>query len=270
MRLSVTARLITASVLFVAAAPSMAATNLFGDELVVNGGAEAGIGGGGGPVATIPGWQLPDGPNQATVVAYDTPGGFPTSTGPGGSVGGRNFFAGGPGTASATAFQFISVLDGANVIDSGNAGFSLSALLGGFSNQRDHAIVQLSFLGFGNSQSQLTANQATGFSELGNFILGPVTVQDRGSITGLYLREGTGLLPIGTRSLAVSIITSRFDGNYNDGYADNISLRLTDLTPEVSAVPEPATWAMMVMGFGLVGGAMRRSRAAPRMKRSPT
>jgi hypothetical protein len=24
------------------------------------------------------------------------------------------------------------------------------------------------------------------------------------------------------------------------------------------AVPEPATWAMMIMGFGLVGGAMRR------------
>jgi len=24
------------------------------------------------------------------------------------------------------------------------------------------------------------------------------------------------------------------------------------------AVPEPATWAMMIAGFGLVGGAMRR------------
>ena len=28
------------------------------------------------------------------------------------------------------------------------------------------------------------------------------------------------------------------------------------------AVPEPATWAMMIVGFGLVGGAMRRSRKA--------
>ncbi|SNS46228.1 PEP-CTERM protein-sorting domain-containing protein [Sphingomonas laterariae] len=27
------------------------------------------------------------------------------------------------------------------------------------------------------------------------------------------------------------------------------------------AVPEPATWAMMISGFGLVGGAMRRSRS---------
>jgi hypothetical protein len=30
-----------------------------------------------------------------------------------------------------------------------------------------------------------------------------------------------------------------------------------DLT---SAVPEPATWAMMILGFGLVGGAMRRRK----------
>jgi uncharacterized protein YjiK len=29
------------------------------------------------------------------------------------------------------------------------------------------------------------------------------------------------------------------------------------------AVPEPSTWAMMVMGFGLIGGAMRRRRAVP-------
>jgi hypothetical protein len=26
-------------------------------------------------------------------------------------------------------------------------------------------------------------------------------------------------------------------------------------------VPEPATWAMMIGGFGLVGGALRRRRA---------
>ncbi|HWI86309.1 MAG TPA: PEPxxWA-CTERM sorting domain-containing protein [Sphingomonas sp.] len=28
------------------------------------------------------------------------------------------------------------------------------------------------------------------------------------------------------------------------------------------AVPEPATWAMMIGGMGLVGSAMRRHRAA--------
>lgn len=29
----------------------------------------------------------------------------------------------------------------------------------------------------------------------------------------------------------------------------------------VAAVPEPATWAMMIFGFGLVGAAMRRRRS---------
>ena len=37
------------------------------------------------------------------------------------------------------------------------------------------------------------------------------------------------------------------------GYLDNISL---------SAVPEPGTWAMMIFGFGAVGGAMRSRRKA--------
>ncbi|QXQ08680.1 PEPxxWA-CTERM sorting domain-containing protein [Sphingosinicellaceae bacterium] len=30
------------------------------------------------------------------------------------------------------------------------------------------------------------------------------------------------------------------------------------LTFEVAGVPEPATWAMLIIGFGLVGSAMRR------------
>lgn len=33
------------------------------------------------------------------------------------------------------------------------------------------------------------------------------------------------------------------------------------LTGNLSAVPEPATWAMMIVGFGLAGAAVRRSRA---------
>ncbi len=32
------------------------------------------------------------------------------------------------------------------------------------------------------------------------------------------------------------------------------------LNPVTGAVPEPATWAMMIGGFGMVGGAMRRTR----------
>ena len=38
------------------------------------------------------------------------------------------------------------------------------------------------------------------------------------------------------------------------GYAQNVTLS------SVGAVPEPATWAMMIFGFAAIGGAMRRQR----------
>ena len=46
----------------------------------------------------------------------------------------------------------------------------------------------------------------------------------------------------------------------------NISAVLDTVTLDVTsgagtAVPEPATWTMMIAGFGLVGGALRRRRA---------
>ncbi len=36
-------------------------------------------------------------------------------------------------------------------------------------------------------------------------------------------------------------------------YFDNVSL-------DVTAVPEPATWAMMIVGFGMTGASLRRRR----------
>ena len=52
---------------------------------------------------------------------------------------------------------------------------------------------------------------------------------------------------------------------YTDS-ADNIGPLIDNVRLDVtSAVPEPATWALMILGFGLVGGMMRgssRRRAA--------
>ncbi|ODU20530.1 MAG: hypothetical protein ABS87_10865 [Sphingomonas sp. SCN 67-18] len=41
-------------------------------------------------------------------------------------------------------------------------------------------------------------------------------------------------------------------------FDDNIGDNRGGISLSVSAVPEPATWAMMIGGFGLVGGVMRR------------
>lgn len=51
-----------------------------------------------------------------------------------------------------------------------------------------------------------------------------------------------------------AIITSaRFSSGQPSFEFDNIG---------IAAVPEPATWAMLILGFGVIGGAMRRSKVA--------
>jgi hypothetical protein len=47
------------------------------------------------------------------------------------------------------------------------------------------------------------------------------------------------------------------DSVYNYG---NVFVRFTQ-TPATPAVPEPSTWAMMLLGFGAIGFAARRRRA---------
>lgn len=42
--------------------------------------------------------------------------------------------------------------------------------------------------------------------------------------------------------------------------SDNMTFKVTTLDAPIGAVPEPSTWALMLLGFGLVGGAMRRQR----------
>jgi hypothetical protein len=42
--------------------------------------------------------------------------------------------------------------------------------------------------------------------------------------------------------------------------ADNIGPLVDNFRVESLGVPEPATWAMMILGFGVVGGALRRRR----------
>ena len=56
--------------------------------------------------------------------------------------------------------------------------------------------------------------------------------------------------------------------NYVSGYVNIGNQSLTGqtvVTPATAAVPEPATWAMMVLGFGFVGYTMRRRRATVRL-----
>jgi len=56
------------------------------------------------------------------------------------------------------------------------------------------------------------------------------------------------------------LVSSAFASGNNDG------LKIASLTVNTGAVPEPATWAMMLIGFGAAGVSLRRKRPALAMQ----
>ncbi len=87
----------------------------------------------------------------------------------------------------------------------------------------------------------------------------------------------TGDQPYGgstTRNSAAAVGTNSsyaggrgyLSGNWGLGFAPAPANRFTNIEFQtlvnVAGVPEPAAWAMMIVGFGAIGGAMRRRRAA--------
>ena len=92
-----------------------------------------------------------------------------------------------------------------------------------------------------------------------------ITVDDNGFGTGVAW--GVGSLA----NASAGALTVIFDVNFMQTTANFNSVQLTknligfvgnEVDPPAGVIPEPATWAMMIAGFGLVGGAMRRRRVA--------
>jgi PEP-CTERM motif len=68
---------------------------------------------------------------------------------------------------------------------------------------------------------------------------------------GLRFRAGNA----GSLSYFISDLNGTNTGDNQGPIIDNISL-------SIGAVPEPGTWAMMILGFGLIGGALRTRKRA--------
>ena len=60
-------------------------------------------------------------------------------------------------------------------------------------------------------------------------------------------------------TIAGSSYTLRFDLNNQNGNREN-GLRVEASNATVGAIPEPATWAMMLVGFGMIGATARYRR----------
>jgi hypothetical protein len=235
--------LIALTALALAAAPLAASASVFGTNLILNGDAEASEGAPNDSSTVATPFFVVVG--AFTPVMYNAPGGFPVTGDPGVAAGGANFFSGGPSNASSSASQVIDISAGFASIDLGTVGFDLSAYLGGYDGQNDNAVLTISFL---------DAVSAV----LGGATLGPVSNLDRGFATGLLFRSTSGFVPVGARSVNVNLQMTRTAGAYNDGYADNLSLVLRGGGD--AGVPEPSAWALMLMGFGGLGAALRRRR----------
>ncbi|MBK9946749.1 MAG: hypothetical protein IPP12_06120 [Nitrospira sp.] len=218
----------------------MAATIPFNQNLIFNGDAESDIGSTTGAViGAVTGFTTA---GNFTVVKYGTSGGFPLPTSPGPVDRGLNFFAGGPNNSASSAYQVIDVSSIASSIDLGSMRYQLSGFLGGYTDhQNDQAVLTARFL---NSDD----------SPIGIGSIGPVLNADRNNVTGLLERTTEGAVPVGSRSIEIRLALTRTAGSYNDGYADNLTLKLTP-------VPVPAAALLFVPGLIGIGVLANRKRS---------
>ncbi|WP_082543447.1 PEPxxWA-CTERM sorting domain-containing protein [Sphingomonas sp. Leaf339] len=66
------------------------------------------------------------------------------------------------------------------------------------------------------------------------------------------------------QTISISL-NSNFLGRVNAGLVQDFSIGGTLTPSSIAAVPEPATWAMMLVGFAMVGGAARYRRRTTRI-----
>jgi hypothetical protein len=190
---------------------ALASGALFGRNLIVNGGAEAWAHPRAATYGEPLGWTTT---GTFTVEAYGAPGGYPKDTSPGSPQRGSAFFSGGHAPLS-TASQTISLAAAAGPIDAGRVRFALSGWLGGYGGQSDNMRVAVRFM----RESGETLATAS---------LPPVLARDRNGVTGMLRRTAQGRVPRDTRSAYVLVTSARADGFANDGYADDLSLVLSD------------------------------------------
>jgi hypothetical protein len=181
-----------------------------GVNLIFNGDGELERGMTPGFDASVPGWV--DNGTMTTWV-YDVLD-YLQKTDPGPADRGSNYFGG--GTGDSTMHQEIDLTGISEEIGWGNLTYSLTAYIGGYSNQNDCMEVLVEF-----------------FDSSGNLLLsggiGPVYAADRNYTTGIHFHDEIGQVPADSAWARVTL-NAYLEYGYNDAYADNVSLILSTQT----------------------------------------
>lgn len=187
-------------------------------NLILNPGAEDGPGSdSGGAVTHIPDWTVPSNDlAMPTVLLYSNTGNFPGPSNPGSKERGYQFFAGGPDNLQSGIEQKIIIgKDWYSAINQGYVKVELSVFLGGFDTQTDASIFTATLID-DNAKN------------LGSIKLGPIGPLERENKRGLLPVAASEFLPVGTTQIAVRLEFFRGVGTSNEGYADNLELKLSD------------------------------------------
>ena len=139
-----------------------------------------------------------------------------------------------------------------------NGSFSIGFSDGNLSNPFDEILEFMTDLGgFLSVTATTTANEVGGFNDtdFSNVtLIGPngttTAVNATASSTDLNEFRQVNNVPISAGTYRVRLQGT--PGTTNGGFGGNVAFSAT------SAVPEPGTWLMMLVGFGLLGGALRR------------
>ena len=203
----------------VCAPTAVAATT--GGNLILNGDATAGRCTTDWTAATtLPGWSIDSG-SPDLICSSAGSFGYPAGTAD------AAFYA--PGNqGDGSVEQTVSVASAASAIDGGSVDYNLSAWLGGWTTDAGYTVLSASF------------RNASG-AQLGTAALPTVTESDRGGKTEFLARSATGAIPVGTRSIKVTL--AFVDSAAETGYAEHLSLTLNTavtaptLAPPASSVP---------------------------------
>lgn len=137
--------------------------------------------------------------------------------------------------------------DAAAFTISGDPNLTISNLTGGFAAENTTSGSPSSEPPFGTFQTSIMCTSACGNGYAGGFV-GPLTFTITSSAGPLTIAS----LAYNTYNGSNIYFTSDLVGS--NGQTGNVGATLS-ATP---AVPEPATWALMLVGFGAVGVSMRR------------